>query len=178
STGTLTASFGALGTTSSGGPAVSLSGLTAASVVTVTGSTSLTGLSGDGVVVQNAAGATLGFGATTVSTTSGDAVDLATGNTGATFTFASLDLDNTGGNGILASDSGTINLTGTANTIDVTGGAAVDVQGTSLGSGWTFVRVSAATATSGIVLHDASGGFAVTGDGSGTQNASGGTITN
>src|SRR5690606_35542290 len=77
-----------------------------------------------------------------------------------------------------ASNSGTINLTGTANTIDVTGGAAVDVQGTSLGSGWTFVRVSAATATSGIVLHDASGGFAVTGDGSGTQNASGGTITN
>ena len=79
-------------------------------LVTLTGSltattTSLTNPATDGILVSGSPGASFSFGATTVtdnaigSGATADGVDVATGNAGATFNFASLALTTDGGTG-------------------------------------------------------------------------------
>jgi len=103
-----------------------------------------------GILVQNSgAGVDYDFGPTSVTDTNvgmgatANGIDLATGNSMATFTFDSLAVVTDGGFGLLANNSGTINVAGTdGNSIVANGGAALDVTSTSAGSGWTFDTLS------------------------------------
>ena len=58
-----------------------------------------------------------------------------------TFNFGSLTVTTDAGPGLFALNSGTINIAGTGNSIAATGGAALDLTATSLGSGATFATV-------------------------------------
>lgn len=133
-------------------------------------STTLIDPQGTGILVQNSPGASLSFGATTISDTasgsgnSGNAIDLATGNAGANCTFTSLAVNTDRGIGILANNSGTVHIGGVNNTIQADQRAAVDVTSTSLGSGWTLANVSSAGSTgNGVQLVSVSGSFTATG---------------
>ena len=59
-----------------------------------------------------------------------DGIDLTNNNAGATFTFATLAVTTGNGRGLVANNSGTINIQSTAATINATGGAAVDLGNT------------------------------------------------
>jgi VCBS repeat-containing protein len=155
-----------------GGVAGSLLGGTFA----VTGTTSVTNATGNAIQVLNtAAGASFNFGNTTVSDTvsgghTGNGVNLLTG-IGATnsFTFSNL-ADTTDGGFGLAANGGTINIGGTGSTINATGGAAIDLTNTSLGSGATFATVSSTNSTGA--------GIQITGLSTGAFTANGGAISN
>jgi len=103
-------------------------------------------------------------------------------NPGAVLTFSgTLDLDTTTSTAFNATNGGTVNVTGAGNDVDTTTGIGVNIADTTIGaSDVTFQSVSANGAPSGIVLDTtgASGGLVITGDGSNTNNASGGTIQN
>lgn len=85
-------------------------------------------------------------------------------------------LTTSAGTALFASNGGTLNFTGAGNTATATNGPAVNIAGTSLGSGATFATVSTTTnATGGLILDNVTGAFtgsggalAVTG---GTGNA-------
>ena len=122
-------------------------------------------------------------------------------NTGATFNFRCLTLANGSNTSFAANTSGTINLTsgnsdsidndgdGTTDEIDeantinnTTGGVAVRLNGTNMGasSGINFRSITSTGGTEpGIIILGAgsSGFLSVTGDGGGTNNNSGGSIT-
>lgn len=108
-----------------------------------------------------------------------NAVNL-TSNTGATINFAgsNLDIDTTTGIGFNATNGGTVNVTGTANTINSGATTALNIANTTIGtSGVTFQSISANGGTNGINLNNVgSGGFNVTGDGA--TLGSGGLIDN
>lgn len=101
-------------------------------------------------------------------------------NVAGTKNFASVQVTTTnGGTGFSASSAGTINVTGTDNTISATGLKALDITNTIIGgSNATFQSISSSGATNGIVLDTtgAFGGLTVTG--TGTTAGSGGTIQN
>ena len=168
--------FGTLSSTGAGGQR----GL---NLVTLTGSltattTSLTNPTTDGILVSGSAGASFSFGGTTVtdnaigSGATADGIDLATGNAGSTFNFASLALTTDGGTGLRASSSGTINVGGTGNSVVSTGGPAVDVTSTSFGSGVTFATLTSNNSTGkGVNLDTITGPFTASG---GSINASAG----
>ena len=105
-----------------------------------------------------------------------------TSNTGATINFTgALDVDTTSGNGFVATGGGTVTTNpGVTNTVNATaGGRGVDISNTTIGaSGVTFASVTTAGAPNGIRLDTtgALGGLTVTGDGTGAQNGSGGSI--
>jgi hypothetical protein len=99
-------------------------------------------------------------------------------NSGSTFTFADLDIDNSTSNqrGIFASTSGTINISD--GDIDGGSGRGVDIDGTNLGITLASVT-SMGGSTAGIDLNTTTGTFEVTG-GSDTSvggDGSGGTIS-
>jgi uncharacterized repeat protein (TIGR01451 family) len=99
---------------------------------------------------------------------------------GATITFSGgLDIDSTTNTGFNAINGGTVNVTGSNNTIDTTTATALNVANTTIGaSDLTFQRISSSGGTAaGIVLNTtgSSGGLHVTGTGSA---GSGGTIAN
>ncbi len=72
-------------------------------------------------------------------------------------------LTTTAGPSLVAANGGTLNFTGTSNQALATGGAAVDLTSTSLGSGATFSNVSSTTAVSkGLNLDTVSGAFTAT----------------
>ncbi len=105
-------------------------------------------------------------------------------NSGGTITFTGgLDIDSTTNTGFNATGGGTVQATQNnstiLNTVNTTTGTAVKIQNTTIGSSdVTFRSVSANGATNGIVLNNtgSSGTFEVTG--SGTTDASGGTVRN
>ena len=160
--------FGTLSSTGAGGQrGLNLATLTGSLTATTT---SLTNPTTDGILVSGSAGASFSFGATTVtdnaigSGATGDGVDVATGNAGATFNFASLAVTSDAGAGLRASSSGTINLSGTGNSIVSTGGAAVDVTSTSFGSGVTFATLTSTNSTGkGVNLDTVTGSFTANG---------------
>ena len=121
-----------------------------------------------------------------ISTTGASAaVDLST-NTGATISFENGGLEITKASGAGAGFSATggataVTVEGTGNTINTTGGPALNVASTTIGAnGLTFRSLSASGGANGIVLSStgSSGGLTVTGDGTGVANGSGGTIQN
>lgn len=67
-------------------------------------------------------------------------------------------------NGLMANTGGTLNFSGTANSISATAGPAVNLTSTSLGTGATFSSVSSAgSATTGVNLDTVTGNFIANG---------------
>ncbi len=100
-------------------------------------------------------------------------------NTGATINFSGdLTLSTGGQAAFSAGGGGTVNVTGTNNTLTTTTGTALNVANTTIGSSnLNFRSISSNGAASGIILNNtgSSGGLIVTGTGTA---ASGGTIQN
>lgn len=167
-TGNLAATFGTLSSTGAGlQRGLNLGTLTGSLTATTT---SLTNPTTDGILVASSGTATFSFGATTVldnaigSGPTADGIDVATGNSGGSFTFTSLALTTDGGTGLRANASGTLNVGGTASTIASTGGPALDVVGTSFGAGATFAAVSSTnSAGKGVNLDTVSGALTING---------------
>jgi hypothetical protein len=163
----------------SGAGAAVISGRTGGAVV-LSGAISDTG---NGIVVQNNTGGTISFTGSSKSLSTGAAngVTLAN-NSGAAVVFGGggLAIATTTGTGFSATGGGTVTVTGANNTVAAVGGRAVNVANTTIGaSGLTFRSISADGGANGIVLANTGGanGLQVTGDGSLTQNGSGGTIS-
>jgi hypothetical protein len=158
-TGTLNATFSVIGSSNAGGRGINLDAVTGS--LTVTGSTTISDSAMQGIRVVDG-GSTYSFGNTTLSST-GSGVDLSNSAT-STFHFASLAVTTDAGPGLLASNSGTLNIGGASNTIVATGGAAVDLTSTSLGGGATFTTVSSSGSPGkGVHLDTVSGDFVATG---------------
>jgi len=164
--GTLDATFGTLSSTGS----ASQNGL---SLVTIAGNltaatTTLTNPTTRGLYVTTSPGLVADFGNTTItdsaigSGASAIGVSLLT-NAGASITFDSLAIV-ADGIGLSANTSGTLNIGGASNSIAATGGAAVDIGSTSLGSGATFATISSTNSTGkGVNLDTITGAFTANG---------------
>jgi hypothetical protein len=120
----------------------------------------------DGIDFDGVSGSFAVSGATSLSGLMGDGVNIA-GST-ATFSFDSLAITTSAGNGLVAGGGGTVNVT-SAPSIDATGGAALDLAGTTTGnvggaSQWTFASLTSTTSpTEGIKLDALAQSFTVTG---------------
>jgi hypothetical protein len=141
-----------------------------------------------GIRVQNSNGGTIVFNnpSKNLNTAANTSVNLAN-NTGATINFGNgnLVINSTTGTGFNASGGGTVNVTGSGNTITSISAPALNVASTTIGSSnLNFLSISsgnntaAADPANGIVLNmtGSSGGLIVTG--TGTTDGSGGLIQN
>ncbi|MCF6264211.1 MAG: cadherin-like domain-containing protein [Xanthomonadales bacterium] len=119
------------------------------------------------------------FGVINITNTSSQGINLSN-NTGSVINFDSnLVINNTTGTGFNAIGGGTINVTGTGNSIVTTTAIAVNIDNTNIGtSNVTFQSISSNGGNTGINLNavGGTGSFNVTG--TGTTNGSGGTIQN
>jgi hypothetical protein len=181
--------------TSSTGGGVSLTGLTAAGSFTFQNSaigstsagsgTAVTINGGSGTIlfanspisqnggrvlnVQNRTGGSVTFNGGSTLTGTGQTLDsiFLTSNTG-TITFANtISLTTSSAKGFVASNSGTVDITGTAHTISATGGAGLDVTSTTTGAGgWTWSSVSSSISSgtsAGINLSGVTGAVTING---------------
>src|SRR5262245_45352368 len=133
-----------------------------------------------GMTLDTSGGSFSVTGTTSITNSGGTGVSLTT-NTG-TITFAALNVTNTTSNhsGLVATEntntitttSGAINSGATGPAVQITRSSGTTPLAVSLTS------VSANGGANGIVLSNTSGSFTITGDGSHTNNASGGTIQN
>ena len=146
------------------------------------------------VTIANTTGGVKTFSGAITDGNDGDGSGISlTTNTGATINFQGGLLLSTGANAAFtATGGGTINVcdenpcnpaaTGALiNTLTTTTGTALNVANSTIGANnLEFRSISANGAPSGIVLNNtgSSGGLRVTGDGTGAQNGSGGTIQN
>ena len=160
---------------SNGGPngviMTSVTGSLSAAQTVITNTTT-----GSAIWVSNSAAA-FDFGNTSIVNSGLNGVELLT-SSGSTFIFDSLSINISGNTGLLANNSGTITVLGSNNVINATGGTAVNLANTTIGtSGVTLQSVSASGTTNGITLNNTgNGAFTVTG--SGVTDGSGGTIQN
>ncbi|HTK75503.1 MAG TPA: cadherin-like domain-containing protein, partial [Gemmataceae bacterium] len=168
-----TISFGA-DISGSGSETVYVTGRTGGSV-TVSGNLT-SGSAADGIfVAENSGGAVVTFsGAKKLLSSGAFAGVVISGNNAATvsFTNGGLNIDTTSGHGVLATGGGTLNISGSGNTIRTQTGIALKVEGVSIGgAGLTFLSVSAGSFGAGpdhaIYLVDTGGvaGLTITGDG-------------
>jgi methionine-rich copper-binding protein CopC len=147
---------------------------------------SITDDQGPLVSIANTTGGTKSFTGAITDGNDGDGSGVSlTGNSGGTTSFSGGLVLSTGANpAFTATGGGTVNVTGTANTIATTTGTALNVANTTIGgSGLTFRSISANGATNGIVLNNtgSSGGLTVTGNGGTCTSAAtctGGAIQN
>ena len=169
------------------GRLVDVTGLTGGAI-TFNGNIAQDDIGTTGIRIANGTGGSVTFnGNVVLGTTSdpmvNDAITL-TNNSGLTTTFASLDVVTNGAAGLVGSNGGTVNVTGSGNTIATTSGRAVDLATTTIGgAGLTFERISADGGTNGIVLNaTGTGPFTVAGNGgactTATPTCSGGRIQN
>ncbi len=183
--GTGAVTYGGSMTYSAANRVVEITGRTGS---TVTFSGNITATAGTGINVASNTGGTITFSGATksLSTAANTAVTLAT-NTGSTinFTGGGLVISTTTGAGFNATGGGTVSVTGTNNTINSVSNTALNVSSTTIGAGnLNFLSISAGNNTAaadpatGILLFTtgAAGSLIVTG--SGSTNASGGTIQN
>ncbi|WP_129411833.1 hypothetical protein [Mesorhizobium sp. Pch-S] len=121
-----------------------------------------------GVSITGKTAGTVTFGGlVTANTGSADGVFL-NGNTGATINFnGGLDVDTTTGTGFTATGGGTINAIGAGNTINSTGGQAINLA--SITSNISLASIVAGGGARGISLDTVTGSFTV----SGTTNIGG-----
>ena len=167
-----TMSFTALDVDDASGNGIELDGN--GGTLTMTTTTHITNTAGDAAikVASSVAGYAVDFGATTIDDTnigagaSADGIDLTSGNASASFTFDSLSVTTDGGSGLLANASGTVHIGGAANSVSATGGAAIDITGTTLGTGGIGVSFQSVTSSGsggrGIHLDNVTGSFSAT----------------
>ncbi|HXU03436.1 MAG TPA: Ig-like domain-containing protein, partial [Polyangia bacterium] len=156
--------------------------------ISLSGDINDTNDAGGGITMSGNTGGSTTFSGTTKTLNTGASAAFSSTGSGQTITFSNggLNIDTTSGAGFSATGGGTVNVTGTANTIDTTTGTALTVSSTNIGaSGLTFQSISSNGAAKGIVLDttSASGSLVVTGNGGTCTNAdtsgcSGGTIAN
>jgi len=158
-------------------------------VVTMSGTLSDGPDANGGIAVTSNSGGSTVFsgGSKTFTTGAGNGLTM-TSNTGHTvsFTNGSLAITSGSGTGALVSGGGTINVTGTLNTITSGAGGALLVDNTTIGaSNLTFQGISSTGAPAGIRLNatGATGRLVVTGNGgtctaANTVGCSGGVIAN
>jgi hypothetical protein len=170
------------------GGSIAGSGVNAARVTGRTGgdltlSGNLTDTSG-GILVQGNSGGTISFNGASKSLSTGSSVAVTLlGNAGATVNFGGggLNVATAGATGFSATGGGVVNVTGANNLIVAANATALRVSlGTTIGaSGLSFRSITASGDGNGIVLSNtgALNGLQVTGDGSLTQNGSGGSIS-
>ena len=176
--GTLNVTLNSAESLGSTGGAIDLNGVGGS--FTVTGATTITGVhTGGGVDVTAGVNLAVDFqGGLTASTGSATAVNFS-GNMGSsTLDIAGLTLTTTTGTALNVASGGTVNVTGSGNTIATTGGTAVNIAFATIGTGGVTLESvsSVGGSATGIILNTAgSGGFSVTGTGS--VAASGGTIS-
>lgn len=154
--GTLAATFGPI-EVNSGVRGIDLDAVTGS--LSIAG-TEIDGVSGMGIRVVNG-NASHSFGATTVDAPSGISLS---NNTTSVFNFSSLAVSTTAGPGLFATTSGTLNIAGVGNVIDASGGPALDLTTTSLGSSATFTTASSSSSSGkGINLNTVSGSLTIGG---------------
>ena len=191
-------SFASIGVNDGGDAGISLNSL--AGNFEVTGSTSITNPSGDGIEIAGNSSGTFTFGdldvtspaqaglnltltgsgtfnitgSATITNSSAAGIDL-TGGSSTTFNFDAIEIDNSGtpGAGLMATDAGTLNITGPGSMIRTGAGTALSASGANLGV--TLESVSSSGSGQGISLSNTMGSFTVTGTG---NPGSGGTILN
>ena len=124
----------------------------------------ITTTTGTAVNFSNIAG-TLSFDGLT--TTGGTGASLTGSNGSATFNFTGVSISSGANAGFSSTGGGTVNVTGSSNTITSTTGTALNVTNTTIGaSGLTFLSINAQTASAnpGIVLNNTgTGALTVTG---------------
>ncbi len=196
--GSLTGASGATFLASGNNPAITYSGTitqnNAARVVdiqgttgntitlsgTITGGASSTGIHiGDTTAVNGSVSfTTLNLG-TSGSRMTNQAVTITNGGSSATYSLGAVSIFTSNAEGIVATNAdGTLNST--SGTVDAANRKAININGpaglTTLGM--TLTKVTSTSSTSnGIFVQDTSGSFTVTGDGGGSNNGSGGTIS-
>lgn len=179
---------GGSGAISYGGTIGNGSGLSASvtgrtgGAVTLSGNINDTNDASGGITLSGSSGGStvLSGGTKTLNTGTTDAIAYsATGAHLLSITGGGLDIDTTSGGGINGTGaSGTIEVTGTGNSITSTTGTALSINGPDIGAAdATFQSIASNSATSGIVLANtgSAGGLHVTGSGGA---GTGGTIQN
>jgi uncharacterized repeat protein (TIGR01451 family) len=140
--------------------------------LTVTGLTRVIAPGASGIALNTSPGFTGSFGDTLVNN-AGSAVlaaGVSLGNSaGALSTFNTLNITTVQGAGFVASGAGTVNIANQPATIDATGGAGIDINGTQGQTGgtpgWTFDTVMSTTSAGrGIVLANLTDDFSVSGE--------------
>ena len=148
--------------------------------IALSGNINDTNDAGGGITMSGNTGGSTTFSGTTKTLNTGASAAFSSTGSGQTITFSGggLNIDTTSGAGFSATGGGTVNVTGTSNTIDSTTGTSLNVASTNIGaSGLTFEHISSNGAGNGINLDTtgSSGGLTVSGTGSA---GSGGTIQN
>lgn len=128
---------------------------------------------GAGIVVEDSPGDTFNFGHVDIGQSDSSGVfvgvDLSSdcgcgiGNDGAIFDFASLNIENSYGKGLIVYNA-TLNIFGISNTINTTDNSAVDLANVNLGIGATFASISSTDSVNeGIDLNDVVGDLIING---------------
>ena len=136
----------------------------------------------NGISIANSGGGTINFNnpTITIGATSGNGISLTGANTGGTMNFtpaaggSGIDITTTTGVAFNSTGGGTINVTGSDNTLSSTTGSALNIGTTATtigGSGITFQSVSANGAINGVNLTSISGGAITLNGGSITGGA-------
>jgi Bacterial Ig domain/Cadherin domain/RTX calcium-binding nonapeptide repeat (4 copies) len=145
--------------------------------ISLSGDINDTNDAGGGITMSGNSGGSTTFSGTTKTLNTGASAAFSSTGSGHTITFSGggLNIDTTSGAGFSATGGGTVNVTGTVNTIDSTTGTALNVASTNIGaSGLLFQSISSNGATNGIVLNStgSSGGLTIAGNG-GTCSSAG-----
>ena len=173
------------------GSTAEITGRTAGTVtlsgpITETGDADATQENGGIAVTGNSGGSTVVSNATKTFNTGEDHAIVMGTSDGHTLAVSggSLDIDTTSGQGLAATTSGTLVVSGTGNTIDSVSATALNVANTDIGAaGATFLRISSGNNTAdpdpanGIVLNGTGSAAGLTVTGTGSAN-SGGAIQN
>ncbi len=169
--GSATLSYsGSLANASALGFAARITGRTGGTI-TLSGNINSNSAPERGVSITNCTGGTVSLSGAEIGISTGPrtGVEL-TSNTGAAISFTpstAMQLETTSGTAFLATGGGTVNVTGSANTISTSGGIAVNMSNTTIGaSGITFQSIATTAAANSITLSSTGAGtFTVTGDG-------------
>ncbi|RMF80076.1 MAG: S-layer family protein, partial [Chloroflexi bacterium] len=159
------------------GPAVAIANVTGGAITFDTGTINSTTAVTAGIVSSLNTGGTTNFDGPVTLNTTGAALGVSISNNAGhttSFTNNTLTITTNNATGFFATNAGTVNTT--AGTISTGTGIGVDIDNTTLGM--TLTSVTTNGAVNGINLDTTTGSFNVAGDGTMTQNDSGGVILN
>jgi len=161
-------------TTSPGGAAISLTGLSGGGTYNA-GSPTITSSTGDGINITNTS-QPVTFTTITVTNSVTDGVEIV--NPAAPVTLGTVNVDNSTSNGrALVVNGGTATVSATAGTLRGGQSSAIEVDNATLSGGVTSAT-SINGVEPGIDIVNSTGSFTISGDGGTSANGSGGTISN